>query len=154
MYFTVVQTSFSICRATSIAPQSFLGSIPPVLKIWSASAHRCCTWQESLAFSCSALSWRSAGQGFSWFCGERCSFSESSRSPLNPFSDRMTVGYKHTWMLGKRYSVNTTYKIFCGWDFTIQDPDSAALKQGFIRNDLKVVHIQRQLQLTPKQILS
>lgn len=53
----------------------------------------------------------------------------------------MTVGYKHTWMLGKRYSVNMTFKIFCGWDFTIQDPDSATLKQGFIRNDLKVIHI-------------
>lgn len=52
--------------------------------------------------------------------------------------NRTTVGYKHTWMLGKRYSVNVTYKIFCGWDFTIQDANSAILKQGFIRNDLKV----------------
>lgn len=52
--------------------------------------------------------------------------------------NRTTVGYKHTWMLGKRYSVNVTYKIFCGWDFAIQDPGSATLKQGFIRNDLKV----------------
>lgn len=51
---------------------------------------------------------------------------------------RTTVGYKHTWMLGKRYSVNVTYKIFCGWDFAIQDPGSATLKQGFIRNDLKL----------------
>uniref|UniRef100_A0A3Q4N9V7 Transmembrane channel-like protein n=1 Tax=Neolamprologus brichardi TaxID=32507 RepID=A0A3Q4N9V7_NEOBR len=50
---------------------------------------------------------------------------------------RTTVGYKHTWMLGKRYSMNVSYKIFCGWDFTIQDPTAAALKHGFIRNDLK-----------------
>ncbi len=53
-------------------------------------------------------------------------------------SDRTIVGYKHTWMLGKRYSMNVSYKIFCGWDFTIQDPASAALKSSFIRNDLKV----------------
>ncbi|XP_031609232.1 transmembrane channel-like protein 7 [Oreochromis aureus] len=51
---------------------------------------------------------------------------------------RTTVGYKHTWMLGKRYSMNVSYKIFCGWDFTIQDPTAAALKHGFIRNDLKL----------------
>lgn len=62
---------------------------------------------------------------------------KSSSSSLS-LSDRTIVGYKHTWMLGKRYSMNVTYKIFCGWDFTIQDPDSATLKQGFIRNDLKV----------------
>lgn len=54
------------------------------------------------------------------------------------FSDRTTVGYKHTWMLGKRYSMNVSYKIFCGWDFTIQDPAAATLKHSFIRNDLKV----------------
>uniref|UniRef100_A0A3P8T962 Transmembrane channel-like protein n=1 Tax=Amphiprion percula TaxID=161767 RepID=A0A3P8T962_AMPPE len=53
-------------------------------------------------------------------------------------SDRTTVGYKHTWMLGKRYSMNVSYKIFCGWDFTIQDPAAAALKHSFIRNDLKL----------------
>lgn len=51
---------------------------------------------------------------------------------------RTTVGYKHTWMLGKRYSMNVSYKIFCGWDFTIQDPAAASLKQSFIRNDLKL----------------
>ncbi|XP_034095091.1 transmembrane channel-like protein 7 isoform X2 [Gymnodraco acuticeps] len=51
---------------------------------------------------------------------------------------RTTVGYKHTWMLGKRYSMNVSYKIFCGWDFTIQDPAAAALKHSFIRNDLKL----------------
>ncbi|XP_037328859.2 transmembrane channel-like protein 7 isoform X1 [Pungitius pungitius] len=51
---------------------------------------------------------------------------------------RTTVGYKHTWMLGKRYSTNVSYKIFSGWDFTIQDPSAAILKQSFIRNDLKL----------------
>ncbi|XP_070836124.1 transmembrane channel-like protein 7 [Chaetodon trifascialis] len=51
---------------------------------------------------------------------------------------RTIVGYKHTWMLGKRYSMNVSYKIFCGWDFTIQDPASATLKHSFIRNDLKL----------------
>lgn len=51
---------------------------------------------------------------------------------------RTVVGYKHKWMLGKRFSVNVSYKIFCGWDFTIQDQDSAALKRSFIRNDLKL----------------
>ena len=48
------------------------------------------------------------------------------------------VGYKHTWILGKQYSVNVSYKIFCGWDFSIQDRASATLKRSFIRNDLKV----------------
>ncbi|XP_063739097.1 transmembrane channel-like protein 7 isoform X2 [Eleginops maclovinus] len=51
---------------------------------------------------------------------------------------RTTVGYKHTWMLGKQYSMNVSYKIFCGWDFTIQDPAAATLKHSFIRNDLKL----------------
>ncbi|XP_032396610.1 transmembrane channel-like protein 7 [Etheostoma spectabile] len=51
---------------------------------------------------------------------------------------RTTVGYKHTWMLGKRYSMNVSYKIFCGWDFIIQDPAAATLKHSFIRNDLKL----------------
>ncbi|XP_040001996.1 transmembrane channel-like protein 7 isoform X2 [Xiphias gladius] len=51
---------------------------------------------------------------------------------------RTTVGYKHSWMLGKRYSVNVSFKIFCGWDFTIQDPAAATHKHSFIRNDLKL----------------
>ncbi|XP_055358665.1 transmembrane channel-like protein 7 isoform X2 [Betta splendens] len=51
---------------------------------------------------------------------------------------RTTVGYKHTWMLGKGFSTNVSYKIFCGWDFTIQNPEAAILKHGFIRNDLKL----------------
>ncbi|XP_023815637.2 transmembrane channel-like protein 7 [Oryzias latipes] len=51
---------------------------------------------------------------------------------------RTTVGYKHTWMVGKRYSTNVSFKIFCSWDFTIQDPTAATLKHSFIRNDLKL----------------
>ncbi|XP_061536446.1 transmembrane channel-like protein 8 isoform X3 [Phycodurus eques] len=53
---------------------------------------------------------------------------------------RTTVGYKHTWMLGKRSRMNVSYKIFCGWDFTIQDADAATLKRSFLRNDLKSNH--------------
>ncbi|MEQ2258460.1 hypothetical protein XENORESO_020018 [Xenotaenia resolanae] len=48
------------------------------------------------------------------------------------------VGYKHTWMLEKRTSMNVGFKIFCGWDFNIQDPAAAKLKHSFIRNDLKL----------------
>lgn len=51
---------------------------------------------------------------------------------------RMAVGYKHTLNLGKRYKTFVSYKVFCGWDFTIQDPDAASLKHGFLRNDLKL----------------
>ncbi|XP_077427906.1 transmembrane channel-like protein 7 [Vanacampus margaritifer] len=51
---------------------------------------------------------------------------------------RTSVGYKHTWMLGKRSRMNVSYKIFCGWDFTIQDADAATLKLSFLRNDLKL----------------
>ncbi|CAL8330414.1 unnamed protein product [Lota lota] len=51
---------------------------------------------------------------------------------------RMAIGYKHSWFLGKRHSVNISFKVFCGWDFTIHDPDAAALQHGFIRNDLKL----------------
>ncbi|XP_068176898.1 transmembrane channel-like protein 7 isoform X2 [Antennarius striatus] len=51
---------------------------------------------------------------------------------------RTMVGYKHTWILGKHHKMNVSYKIFCGWDFNIQDPSSATLKHSFIRNDLKL----------------
>ncbi|XP_060948132.1 transmembrane channel-like protein 7 [Limanda limanda] len=51
---------------------------------------------------------------------------------------RTTVGFKHRWMLGKRYSTIVSYKVFCGWPFTIQDPNAATLKQSFITNDLKI----------------
>lgn len=67
-------------------------------------------------------------------------FARLFSSPLNLWNgfDRTVVGYKHTWMLGRRYTMNVSFKIFCGWDFTIQDPESAALKHSFIRNDLRV----------------
>ncbi|XP_035039734.2 transmembrane channel-like protein 7 isoform X2 [Hippoglossus stenolepis] len=51
---------------------------------------------------------------------------------------RTTVGFKHRWMLGRRYSTIVSYKVFCGWPFTIQHPDAATLKRSFIRNDLKL----------------
>ncbi|XP_049575807.1 transmembrane channel-like protein 7 isoform X1 [Syngnathus scovelli] len=51
---------------------------------------------------------------------------------------RTTVGYKHKWMLGKRSRMNVSYKIFCGWDFTIKDADAATLNHSFLRNDLKL----------------
>ncbi|XP_056137066.1 transmembrane channel-like protein 7 [Lampris incognitus] len=51
---------------------------------------------------------------------------------------RTMVGFKHSWLLGNHYSVNVSYKIFCGWDFAIQDPATAGLKRSFIRNDLKL----------------
>ncbi|XP_043970213.1 transmembrane channel-like protein 7 isoform X1 [Gambusia affinis] len=51
---------------------------------------------------------------------------------------RTTVGYKHTWMLEKRTSMNVSFKVFCGWDYSIQHSESAKLKQSFIRNDLKL----------------
>ncbi|XP_057698420.1 transmembrane channel-like protein 7 isoform X2 [Corythoichthys intestinalis] len=50
---------------------------------------------------------------------------------------RTAFGYKHTWMLGKRSRMNVSFKIFCGWDFTIQDASTSALKHSFVRNDLK-----------------
>lgn len=64
---------------------------------------------------------------------------------------RTTVGYKHTWMLGKRYSMNVSYKIFCGWDFTIQDPAAAALEHSFIRNDLKLLLEEQSFSLRAAQ---
>ncbi|CAK6973422.1 transmembrane channel-like protein 7 [Scomber scombrus] len=51
---------------------------------------------------------------------------------------RTIVGYKHTWMLGRRHRMNVSYKIFCGWDFTIQYHAAAKLKGSFIRNDIKL----------------
>lgn len=148
MYFTVLQTPPAVRRASWTAPRSSLLSTPPVLTLGIASAHRCCTWQESSVSSSSASSWKSAGQR-----REKIrSLSRSSRSPSEPLR-RTTVGFKHTWMLGRRYNMNVTYKIFCGWDFTIQDPDSGTLKQSVIRNDLKVMKEDRvknlQLQLSP-----
>ncbi|KAK1798489.1 hypothetical protein P4O66_006793, partial [Electrophorus voltai] len=51
---------------------------------------------------------------------------------------RMVVGYKHMWLMGKHFSLNVSYKVFCGWDFCIQDPQAASLKHSFIRNELKM----------------
>ncbi|XP_041642293.1 transmembrane channel-like protein 7 [Cheilinus undulatus] len=64
---------------------------------------------------------------------------------------RTIVGYKHTWMLGKRYSTNMSFKIFCGWDFTIQDPTAATLKRSFIRNDLKLFLDEQRFSLREEQ---
>ncbi|XP_067288269.1 transmembrane channel-like protein 7 [Pseudorasbora parva] len=51
---------------------------------------------------------------------------------------RTVVGYKHSWLTGNRFSSNLSYKVFCGWDFCIQDPQAASLKRNFIRNELKM----------------
>ncbi|XP_051769162.1 transmembrane channel-like protein 7 isoform X2 [Ctenopharyngodon idella] len=51
---------------------------------------------------------------------------------------RTVVGYKHSWLTGSRFSSNLSYKVFCGWDFCIQDRQAASLKQNFIRNELKM----------------
>ncbi|XP_034043417.1 transmembrane channel-like protein 7 isoform X2 [Thalassophryne amazonica] len=64
---------------------------------------------------------------------------------------RTTVGYKHTWMLEKRYSMNVSFRIFCGWDFTIQDPTAAGLKYSFIRNDLKLLLEEQSFSLREAQ---
>uniref|UniRef100_A0A3Q1J2W3 Transmembrane channel-like protein n=1 Tax=Anabas testudineus TaxID=64144 RepID=A0A3Q1J2W3_ANATE len=64
---------------------------------------------------------------------------------------RTIVGYKHTWVLGKRYNMNMSYNIFCGWDFTIKDPDAAILKCSFIRNDLKLLLEEQRFSLREAQ---
>ncbi|KAM6972533.1 transmembrane channel-like protein 7 [Aplochiton taeniatus] len=51
---------------------------------------------------------------------------------------RTVIGFKHTWLLGNHFRFNESYKIFCGWNFTVQDPAAATLKHSFIRNDLKL----------------
>lgn len=51
---------------------------------------------------------------------------------------RTVVGYKHSWLTGNRFSSNLSYKVFCGWDFCIQSPQAASLKQNFIRNELRM----------------
>ncbi|XP_066503999.1 transmembrane channel-like protein 7 [Hoplias malabaricus] len=51
---------------------------------------------------------------------------------------RTVVGYKHKWLMGSRFSGNMSYKVFCGWDFCIQDPQAALLKHSFNRNELKM----------------
>nr|XP_015211919.1 PREDICTED: transmembrane channel-like protein 8 [Lepisosteus oculatus] len=69
---------------------------------------------------------------------------------------RTVNGYKLKWMMGNRYKMTKSYKIFCGWDFCIQVPDSAALRHSNIRNDLKVDleeerFLQRESQRTVQQ---
>ncbi|XP_051532164.1 transmembrane channel-like protein 7 isoform X2 [Myxocyprinus asiaticus] len=51
---------------------------------------------------------------------------------------RTVVGYKHSWLTGNRFSSNASYKVFCGWDFCIQNQQAASLKRNFIRNELKM----------------
>ncbi|XP_026077738.1 transmembrane channel-like protein 7 [Carassius auratus] len=51
---------------------------------------------------------------------------------------RTVVGYKHSWLTGNRFSSNMSYKVFCGWDFSIQSPEAASLKHNFIRNEFKM----------------
>lgn len=51
---------------------------------------------------------------------------------------RTVVGYKNTWLTGINFSANMSYKVFCGWDFCIREPDAAVLKHNLIRNELKV----------------
>ncbi|XP_076879677.1 transmembrane channel-like protein 7 isoform X2 [Brachyhypopomus gauderio] len=51
---------------------------------------------------------------------------------------RMVVGYKHMWLMGKHFSLRVSYKVFCSWDFCVQDPQAASLKHSFIRNELKM----------------
>ncbi|KTF80166.1 hypothetical protein cypCar_00031419 [Cyprinus carpio] len=51
---------------------------------------------------------------------------------------RTVVGYKHSWLTGNRFSSNLSYKVFCGWDFCIQNPQAALLKHNFIRNELRM----------------
>lgn len=51
---------------------------------------------------------------------------------------RTVVGYKHSWITGKHFSSNLSYKVFSGWDFSIQSPQAASLKQNFTRNELKM----------------
>ncbi|MFT7802504.1 transmembrane channel-like protein 7 isoform X2 [Arapaima gigas] len=64
---------------------------------------------------------------------------------------RTANGYKHKWMLGIRYSFNVSFKIFCGWDFCIQDPKSAAFKQSYIKNDLKMDLEEKWFQMRKSQ---
>ncbi|XP_017333815.1 transmembrane channel-like protein 7 [Ictalurus punctatus] len=51
---------------------------------------------------------------------------------------RTVVGYKNTWLTGINFSANMSYKVFCGWDFCIREPDAAVLKHNLIRNELKM----------------
>ncbi|TRY82674.1 hypothetical protein DNTS_032603 [Danionella cerebrum] len=52
---------------------------------------------------------------------------------------RTVVGYKHSWLIGKGSGSNLSFKVFCGWDFCIQSPRAALLKQTLIRNQIRMV---------------
>ncbi|KAK3533065.1 hypothetical protein QTP70_006585 [Hemibagrus guttatus] len=51
---------------------------------------------------------------------------------------RMMVGYKNTWLTGITFNANMSYKVFCGWDFCIREPEAAFLKHNLIKNELKM----------------
>ncbi|KAB5558928.1 hypothetical protein PHYPO_G00022860 [Pangasianodon hypophthalmus] len=51
---------------------------------------------------------------------------------------RIVVGYKNTWLTGIHFNANMSYKVFCGWDFCIREPEAAFLKHNLIRNELKM----------------
>ncbi|XP_058256179.1 transmembrane channel-like protein 7 [Hemibagrus wyckioides] len=51
---------------------------------------------------------------------------------------RMVVGYKNTWLTGITFNANMSYKVFCGWDFCIREPEVACLKHNLIKNELKM----------------
>ncbi|KAK2869432.1 hypothetical protein Q7C36_001303 [Tachysurus vachellii] len=51
---------------------------------------------------------------------------------------RMVVGYKNTWLTGITFNSNMSFKVFCGWDFCIREPEAAFLKHNLIRNELKM----------------
>ncbi|XP_065115298.1 transmembrane channel-like protein 7 [Paramisgurnus dabryanus] len=51
---------------------------------------------------------------------------------------RTVVGYKQVWLTGNRLGSTASFKVFCGWDFCIQNEDAAKLKHMFIDNDLKM----------------
>ncbi|CAG5929029.1 unnamed protein product [Menidia menidia] len=68
-------------------------------------------------------------------------YSRAFREPLRFGGNDSVLDFvlgTHTWTIGKRHSMNVSFKIFCGWDFTIQDPAAAQLKKSFVRNDLKL----------------
>ncbi|TSL68213.1 Transmembrane channel-like protein 7 [Bagarius yarrelli] len=51
---------------------------------------------------------------------------------------RTVVGYKNTWLTGITFTANMSYKVFCGWDFCIREPEAALINHNLIRNELKM----------------
>ncbi|KAI5101293.1 transmembrane channel-like protein 7 [Silurus meridionalis] len=51
---------------------------------------------------------------------------------------RTVVGYKNSSLTGLHFTENVSYKVFCGWDFCIREPEAASLKHNLIRNELKM----------------